>query len=796
MREATRASLVQAWTERQRTLLDRELREEREQVALLRIRCAPRLLERNGLALLNLHAAAVRVGGGGKILVDLERTSALSSSPQFTPHTLRPGDVVVVEEHMDRAKSGGDGGAKGGAPGTPPPHGLRGVIFRVSPTSIVVAVDDTGPGATGDSGDIAIPAVARVVKLANEVTYERYVGRHRTALTMRMTQSMRTVARLFGDAEPADAPLDNKVAALAASPLCGVLLGAATPAWDDAPLAPPLTPIHPRVNQTQRAAIEFALRARQVALIHGPPGTGKTTAVAELIVQLAVRDPHARILVCAGSNLAVDNVLERVLQTPGYREALQRVDAHVTRIGHPARVLSSLTGATLDVQSTQSDEGQLARDVARELNELMARLAPTARTRAGNKSSRTAPRPKGAERRRLWEQVRELRAEYRRRDRALSKSILQRARIVMATNHGAGGRQLHGMQFDVVVMDEACQALEASCWTAVLKLKPHGRLVLAGDHLQLPPTVKGGGGAPGAGSGGGGKPETAGDAGVGPEPTAAPAPTAAASAARALHSPTLETTLFDRLLAMYGDQCKALLSVQYRMSDEIMRFPNAQMYGGALSADASCRGIRIVDVIRERGTGDPGAASADDAATPRDEETWAAPLVFYDTTGTGMFDREPGDAGETGSLLQSQSRVNENEAALVEQHMALLAAHGVPAARVSVLSPYAAQVALLSTQLRPQYPDVETGTVDGMQGREKDVVIVSLVRSNEAHDVGFLRDKRRLNVAMTRARRQLVVVGDAETVAGSRQDATDARAFLRAWTEHLHEHAVVEMNPS
>ena len=213
--------------------------------------------------------------------------------------------------------------------------------------------------------------------------------------------------------------------------------------------------------------------------------------MAELIVQLALLHPNARILVCGASNLAVDNLLERVLTTPEYKDALQRADARCTRIGHPARVLPALTGATLDVQSTSSDEGQQVREVAQEINELMSVLSPRSNApRAGNKSGRTAPRPKGTERRRLWEQVRALRNEYRKRDRTLTGTVLQRARIVMATCHGAGSRQLEGVEFDYVVIDEACQALEASCWTAVLKLTRHGRLFLAGDHLQLPPTVK------------------------------------------------------------------------------------------------------------------------------------------------------------------------------------------------------------------------------------------------------------------------------------------------------------------
>lgn len=713
---------VQAWLTRQRALLEAEREEEREQSALLLSRCAPRLLERNGLALLGLYASAVRIGQGAKLLVDLERSTALHTQPQFPPHTFRPGDVVVLEENGEPKK-----GAKQA-------KGDRGVVFRINDTQITVAMDGGGKDEEDGSAEVDLPPVLRLVKLVNEVTYDR------------MEQSLTALAKMVG--------VDSGGGSLAgAHPVVRTLLGLSAPTWTKDPVE--WTPINPRFNQAQREAIEFAQRANQLALIHGPPGTGKTTVISELIVQLAKAHPKARILVCGASNLAVDNLLERVLMTPGYKDALHAADAPVTRIGHPARVLASLSGATLDAQTTLSSEGQLVRDVAREIDEIMSTLSPRSNApRAGNKSARTAPRPKGAERRKLWEQVRELRKEYRKRERSLTTNVLQRARIVMATCHGAGGRQLQSTEFDYVIIDEACQALEPTCWTAVLKLAPNGRLFLAGDHLQLPPTVKAT------------KPFKEGD-----------------KEATLRLSTTLEVTLFDRLLRMYGDGCKALLSTQYRMNEEIMAYPNEALYDARLEAHESCRAIRLYDL--------DSVAKPDDA----DDELWTAPLVFYDTTGTGMFEKVA-DEDSHGSLLQATSRCNENEAVLVERHIRLLIDHGVPATDIAVLSPYASQIDLLSTQLRRTFGlDIEIGTVDGMQGREKEVVIISLVRSNEELEIGFLSEKRRLNVAMTRAKRQLVVVGDAETMAGSSQDQSASRVYLRAWIEHLHSHALVEMNP-
>lgn len=346
----------------------------------------------------------------------------------------------------------------------------------------------------------------------------------------------------------------------------------------------------------------------------------------------------------------------------------------------------------------------------------------------------------------MWEQVRELRKEFRKRDRALSSTVLKRSRIVMSTCHGAGGRQLEDICFDFCVIDEACQALDMSCWVPILRLAPHGRVFLSGDHLQLPPTVM----------------------------AEAPRPPVSRSATLP-PSASLQVTMFDRLLSMYGEGCKAFLSVQYRMNNEIMAFPNAQLYDGKLSAHDSCARIRLTDL----------GIDGDDEI-----DTHCAPLVLYDTTGLGMYERED-DA-----VLSTHSRINENEAALVMRHIELLVQHGVEPTCIAVLSPYAAQVHLLSQQIRSVYgTSLEVGTVDGMQGREKDVVILSLVRSNDEQQVGFLHDSRRLNVAMTRAKRQLVVVGDADTVGGenARQDTSTSRQFLRAWIEYLQSQALVEI---
>lgn len=640
-------------------------------------------------------------------LVELERPAAFHENTYFPPHQMRPGDTVELLDHTPKKE--------------PQERGERGVVFRVSDTSITVVIDEAGGKGEDSRLELDLPNSIRLVKLANETTYDR------------MEQALGMLE------EAAETP----------TPIIDCLLGRVPPTWNDGACEEPRF-FSDSLNNSQKDAIAFAMRAQHLALIHGPPGTGKTTALAELVVQLAMQGKS--ILVCGASNLAVDNLLERVVGTPTYRDLLQRAGAGATRIGHPARVLQRLAGATLDAQCAYSSEGALVRDVAREIDELMAVLSPPKTPRAGNKSSRTAPRPKGAERRSMWEHVRELRREYRKREKALSGTILQRTRVVFLTCHGAGSRQLEGHGFDYVIIDEVCQALEATCWIPILKLVPGGRIILAGDHLQLPPTVK-----------------------ADPQ-----VPDAVAKAESLTLAPpaTLETTLFDRILHMYGERCKALLSVQYRMNDEIMAFPNEQLYEGKLQAHESCAGVRLADI---------------EGYDKDEEEAWGVPLVFFDTTGAGMYERE-GDPDDTsGTLMQSQSRSNENEADIIGKHIEALVAHGLPVTRIAVLSPYASQVALLSSQLHAVYGhELEIGTVDGMQGREKDAIVLSLVRSNDAHEIGFLQDRRRLNVAMTRAKRHLAIVGDADTVSGGR-DSSTGRLFLRAWVDHLHSNALVEM---
>jgi ATP-dependent RNA/DNA helicase IGHMBP2 len=462
--------------------------------------------------------------------------------------------------------------------------------------------------------------------------------------------------------------------------LRAVLLGDEAPRFD--PL-PDISPLDPGLNVAQSDAVRFALSARDVAVIHGPPGTGKTTTVVELIRQ-AVRRGE-RVLVCAPSNLAVDNLLERLV----------RQVERVVRLGHPARVLPELQSHTLDLMVEEHPDARQARKYTREAFALF---------RQAGKWTRARPEP-GA-RRDMRQEARALLADARHLESGAVERILGTSMVVCATLTGLDPEVLGRRTFDLAVVDEACQASEPGNWIPLLRC---GRLILAGDHCQLPPTV------------------------LSPE------------AARAGFGISLQ----ERLVARFGQTITRRLDVQYRMHEAVMSFSSGEFYEGTLVADESVRRHLLCDL--------PGVSRCPLTETP---------LQFIDTAGASYDETQEPDGA---------SRLNEAEARLVERKVRELLAAGLEPGMIGVISPYSAQVRLLE-ELLP-VPGLEIDSVDGFQGREKEAVVVSLVRSNPEGEIGFLADVRRMNVALTRARRKLLVVGDSATLA--------ADDFYRRFIEHL-----------
>lgn len=430
----------------------------------------------------------------------------------------------------------------------------------------------------------------------------------------------------------------------------------------------PLEVLDSGLNQVQRDTIAWALAAPDLALIHGPPGTGKTRTLVEVIRQAVARG--ARVLATAASNTAVDNLAER-LADAGVR---------VVRLGHPARVSAAMEPLTLDALLEATDEHALSRRWQQEAAALRRRAAQ--RRGRGTISF--------DERREVLREARALENDARRQLSGVQEAILDRAQVLCATCAGADAQLLADRTFDLVALDEATQVPDPIALVALLR---GDRAVLAGDPRQLPPTILD------------------------------------VAAARA----GLGTTFFERL----PTERRRMLVVQYRMPAVLMEFPSASMYGGALVAADEVAGLRLADL--------PGVTSLGEG-----------PLCFLDTAGTGWDEARGTD---------DPSTQNPGHAARVAEEVRRILSHGVAPADVAVIAPYDAQVRLLREALGPERDaGMEIGSVDGFQGRERLVVVVDLVRSNDQGELGFLGDTRRMNVALTRAQRHLLVVGDSATL--------------------------------
>lgn len=484
-----------------------------------------------------------------------------------------------------------------------------------------------------------------------------------------------------------------------------------------------------RLNEPQKIAVRRALLSKDLHIIHGPPGTGKTTTCVAFILECILRDN--RLLVCAPSNVAVDNLLERVAKE------VKGAGTKLVRIGHPTRVDVNLHQHTLDARVASSDSAVLCRDIESELKELGGQLRRAQGAKPGQKAFLD-----GKMRYSLRGETQRLRKELKTRSTAAVNEILQNTQVVFSTCAGAGEVRKRfakmnniraaeaGGLFDVALVDEAAQTLEVACWIPLLCGR---RAVLAGDHHQLAATVK----------------------------------------SREAMNRGLDKTLFGRMQNVFGDEIASLLSIQYRMNAVIMGWSSDRFYEGRLEAAESVRDwlvlepggagaevLRLEDIDGEV-DGEVGEELVSGSGR-RTRDRRAAeflvpsfPLVFADTVGNNRC-REAASDGA------SLSRYNPGEVELVIAYIRYLTRScgiSLKTTTVCVISPYNQQVDALRTALTENgwLEDVPVNTVDSFQGREADVVILSLVRSNENSEVGFLADYRRLNVAVTRAKKHCVV---------------------------------------
>ena len=423
----------------------------------------------------------------------------------------------------------------------------------------------------------------------------------------------------------------------------------------------------PWLNATQEEAVNKVLHAKDVAIVHGPPGTGKTTTLVEAVYETLHRENQ--VLVCAQSNMAVDWISEKLVDR----------GVSVLRIGNPSRVNDKMLSFTYERRfESHPDYPQLWR-IRKAIRELYARSR------------------KGAEREAVRQKINSLKDRATELEIRINESLFSEARVIACTLVGSANRLLTGQKFGTLFIDEAAQALEAACWIPIRKAD---RVILAGDHCQLPPTVK------------------------------------APEALRA----GLGHTLMQTIVKSKPDTV-SLLKLQYRMNDEIMRFSSEWFYGGMLQSAPEVKYRSILD--------------------------FDTPIEWINTEGLDCNEEFIGE---------NYGRINKSEAELsIEQLKGYITKIGRERflderIDVGMISPYKAQVQYLRRLVRndaffkPYRQAITINTVDGFQGQERDVILISLVRANEEGQIGFLNDLRRMNVAITRARMKLIILGDASTL--------------------------------
>ena len=423
----------------------------------------------------------------------------------------------------------------------------------------------------------------------------------------------------------------------------------------------------PWLNATQEEAVNKVLHAKDVAIVHGPPGTGKTTTLVEAVYETLHRENQ--VLVCAQSNMAVDWISEKLVDR----------GVSVLRIGNPSRVNDKMLSFTYERRFESHPDYPQLWSIRKAIRELYARSR------------------KGAEREAVRQKINSLKDRATELEIRINESLFSEARVIACTLVGSANRLLTGQKFGTLFIDEAAQALEAACWIPIRKAD---RVILAGDHCQLPPTVK------------------------------------APEALRA----GLGHTLMQTIVKNKPDTV-SLLKLQYRMNDEIMRFSSEWFYGGMLQSAPEVKYRSILD--------------------------FDTPIEWINTEGLDCNEEFIGE---------NYGRINKSEAELsIEQLKGYITKIGRERflderIDVGMISPYKAQVQYLRRLVRndaffkPYRQAITINTVDGFQGQERDGILISLVRANEEGQIGFLNDLRRMNVAITRARMKLIILGDASTL--------------------------------
>ncbi|CAH1446555.1 unnamed protein product [Lactuca virosa] len=596
----------------------------------------------------NLVAVSTYTGLGGMHLVLFK----VEGNHRLPPTTLSPGDMVCVRTCDSRGAAGAT-------------SGMQGFVNNLGEDgcSITLALESRHGDPTFSKLFGKTVRIDRIYGLADTVTYERNCE----ALMMlqkkglhKNNPSIAVVATLFGDKDDIKWLEDNNFTDLSETELSGIKY---IENYDNA----------------QRKAIALGLnQKRPVLIIQGPPGTGKTGLLKELIVR-AVQQGE-RVLVTAPTNAAVDNMVEK----------LSDVGINIVRVGNPARISPVVASKSL-VEIVNVKLSKFRSELERKKSDLRKDL------RQCLKDDSLAAG--------IRQLLKQLGKAYKKKEKEMVKEILVNAHVVLTTNSGAADPLIRRLDaFDLVVIDEAGQAIEPCCWIPILQGK---RCILAGDQCQLAPVIL---------------------------------------SRKALEG-GLGISLLERSISLHEGVLATKLTTQYRMNDAISSWASKEMYGGLLTSSPTVSSHLLVD-------------------SPFVQPTWITqcPLLLLDT-------RKPYGSLSPGceehlDLAGTGSFYNEGEADIVVQHVLSLIYAGVSPAAIAVQSPYVAQVQLLRDSLDeiPLANGVEVATIDSFQGREADAVIISMVRSNTLGAVGFLGDSRRMNVAITRARKHVAVVCDSSTI--------------------------------
>ncbi|MFB6454742.1 AAA domain-containing protein [Chitinophaga sp. Hz27] len=571
----------------------------------------------NGLAWYPIAIRGSEMSRGDYLTVEVERTTN-----QELPHQLRAGVSALFFSNHDRKQDKQEG-----------------VISWVGGNRLKITLRTDELPEWSDNGKLGIDL------LFDDNSYDEMISALKQADTI------------------ADDPKTGR--------LVRVLTGQAAPSFRT-----DILPVHiPRLNDSQNAAVNKILSAADVAVVHGPPGTGKTTTLVQAIKAMYQQEKQ-QILVVAPSNTAVDLLSEKLAEE----------GMNVLRVGNPARVSEKMLALTLDSKMTGHSGMKEVSRLRKQANEFR---------NMAHKYKRNFGKAEREQRKALFDEARNIMKLVENTEQYVIEDIVAKAQVITATPVGANHYTVRHLKYRTVIIDEAGQALEPACWIPILKGE---KVIFAGDHCQLPPTIKSNDAA------------TAG----------------------------LAETLLEKVVNLYPEAV-VLLEEQYRMHTAIMGYSSGVFYGDKLKAHASVASHLLFD--------------AD------------APLAFIDTAGCG-FDEK----------IEGTSTTNPEEAAFLFRHLELLAGTLVPHYKpenfpsIAIISPYRQQIEVLKEQLahypalQPYLSSISINTIDSFQGQERDIVYISMTRSNTESKIGFLSDIRRMNVAMTRARKKLVIIGDSGTL--------------------------------